>query len=102
MKTEDHETRRIVVLGAARNLMRAAASRRSTLAEGEPERQFFLGVEAAAREIVHPELQVSRDEHWLERETSDFREGYARTSTMIAMAETSPHSTRSFRLPEPD
>ena len=102
MKTEDHETRRIIVLGAARNLMRAASSRCSTVPERAPERQFFLGVETAAREIVHPELQVSRGEHWLERETPDFREGYTRTSTMIAMAETSPHSTGSFRLPEPD
>jgi hypothetical protein len=102
MKAEDRETRRIVVLGAARNLMHAATSRRSTLPEKAPERQFFLGVEAAAREIVHPELQVSRQEHWLARETSEFREGYTRTSTMIAMAETSLQSPRSFQLPEPD
>jgi hypothetical protein len=101
MKPEDHETRRIVVLGAARNLMRAAESRCATLPERAPERQFFLGIEAAAREVVHPEIQVSRSEQWLAYETPEFREGYTRTSTMIAMAETSLQAPRSFQLLEP-
>lgn len=101
MSSVAHEERRLVVLNAARNLIHAAASRRSLLPPDAVERQFFLGVEAAANNVIHPELMESRSDTWLEHETASFREGYSRTSTLLTMATTSIHPPGRLALPEP-
>ena len=65
-----------------------------------PERQFYLGVEAAAEEILHPELASARSEEWLDRESSAFRDGYMQTANLLAIAMTAPQPP--FRLPLPN
>lgn len=93
--------RRLIVLGAARGLVHAARSRRASLPAHSADREFYRGVEAAAEEVVHPELGESRGARWLERETLMFREGYLRTSAVVALARTAPQPPLRLPLPEP-
>ena len=65
------------------------------------EREFYLGVEAAAEEVLHPELEMTRTEHWVEGHAPGYREGYARTSTMLARARTAEEVPLQLRLPNP-
>jgi hypothetical protein len=67
---------------------------------GAPERSFYLGVEAAADEFVHPELGCAREEHWLDRERPPFRAGYVETKAVLAAAMTADEPPQ--RLPLPD
>jgi hypothetical protein len=89
-----------ILVRAARGLVADARTERSLLSGGSPERQFYLGVEAAADEVLHPELGSSRDSDWLERHPPAFRDGYLRTSTLVANARTAADPP--IRLPLPD
>ncbi len=97
----DVSPQRPILLSAVRGLIAAAQARRSLEREGAPERQFFLGVEAAAEEVIHPELGSTRGEGWLEHERPAFREGYLRTATLLAHARTAPEPPLTLPLPEP-
>ena len=65
------------------------------------EREFYLGVEAAAEEVLHPELEMTRTEHWVRVMPPEYREGYTRTSTMLARARTAEEVPLQLRLPNP-
>ncbi|MEX1009310.1 MAG: hypothetical protein WD271_15935 [Acidimicrobiia bacterium] len=91
---------RAILLVAVRGLVAEARSERSLLSASSPERQFYLGVEAAAEEVLHLELGSSRGMDWLDRQPSAFRDGYLRTSTLLANATTAADPP--FRLPLPD
>jgi hypothetical protein len=92
---------RPILLGAVRRLVEAARSARSHMAAVSHERQFYLGVEAAAGKVLHPEVGVSRAPDWLDRETPEFREGFLRTSTMLAAARTAAEPPMRLPLPDP-
>lgn len=62
------DPQRPIVLSAVRGLIADARSERARLAARSPERQFYLAVEAAAQEVLHPELAEARAPHWLEVE----------------------------------
>ena len=94
---ESHQ--RVILRQAVRWLIAAARSERALTTESSPERQFYFGVEAAAQEILHPELAVSRSSDWLERESPALREGYLQTSTMLSSATTAVEPPLQFRLP---
>jgi hypothetical protein len=47
---------RVMLLQAVRGLVAEARAARSVLTAGAPERQFYLGVEAAAEEVLHSQL----------------------------------------------
>jgi hypothetical protein len=96
-----HDYRRLVILQAARGLIAAARARRRTLIASAPERKFFLGVEAAAEAVVHPELGASRSTEWLDRQDPAFRDGYLETSTLITTAATAADPPPALPLPEP-
>jgi hypothetical protein len=87
------------VLQSVRGLIASARSERASLSAHSPERQFYLGVEAAAEEILHPELASARSEEWLDRESAEFRDGYLQTANLIAIAMTAPQPA--VRLPLP-
>jgi hypothetical protein len=95
-----HGPQRPIALEAVRGLITAARAERANLSVHSPERQFYLGVEAAAEEILHPELASARSEEWLDRETSAFREGYLQTADLLAITMTAPEPP--FRLPLPN
>jgi hypothetical protein len=93
-------TDRVIRLRAVRGLVAEARSERSLLPVSSPERHFYLGVEAAAQAVLHPELGASRGTDWLERQPSAFLDGYLRTSTLLADATRA--SEPALHLPLPD
>src|SRR5680860_1363489 len=60
MSSSLHDDQRPIVLAAVRGLIEAARSERALLPASSAERQFYLGVDAAAREVLHQELGSSR------------------------------------------
>ena len=100
MSTPLHGYQRPIALQAVRGLVKAASDERASLPVHSAERQFYLGVEAAADEILHPELACARTDGWLDRESAAFREGYLHTTNLLAIAMTAPQAP--FRLPLPD
>ena len=69
---------RAILLPAVRALVADARSERAALSADSPDRQFYLGVEAAAEEVLHPQLGASRATSWLDRRPTAFRDGYLR------------------------
>lgn len=94
------DTDRAVLVHAARKLASDAEKARSRLVIDAPARQFYLGVGAAAEELLHPELAHSRPSDWPEREPAPFRDGYLRTTTILAIAAVAPQPP--LRIPLPD
>lgn len=90
---------RTVLRQAILELQEAARSERATMSVSASERHFYLGVEAAAEEILHPELAMSRAPNWLDLETSAFRSGYLQTSSRLARAMTAPEPPLRLNLP---
>lgn len=76
----------VLTVTAARDLLERARKERGLLHTGDPLRRFLLGVDAAALEVVHPELAETRGEGWLDQMPHEFRDGYLRTRTAIADA----------------
>ena len=101
MSASDYDYKRPSLLAAARGLIEAARSERRILPAHSAERQFYLGVDAAAQEVLHPELASSRADDWLDLERPAFRDGYLRTSTLIATAATSDDPPSHIALPSP-
>jgi len=100
MAPSAHDYQRPVLLGAVRGLVEAARSRRAMLPENSFERFFYLGVDAAAQEVLHPELGMSRAANWLDGEAPAFREGYLCTSNMLATARSAVEAPLRLPLPE--
>lgn len=96
---DDHH--RLIVLRGARRLIDGARTERALLPGSSPERQFYLGVEAAAEEVLHPELGESRGPDWLALKVAAFRDGYLQTSTLLSAAKSAAEPPLSVRMPEP-
>jgi hypothetical protein len=91
---------RAILLSAVRSLVAEARSERATMPAGSAERHFYLGVEAAADDILHPELTVSREQEWLERQPPAFRDGYLRTAHVLEHASTAAEPPLHIPLPK--
>lgn len=100
MTTSTREVQQALVLGAVRTLVDEARSRRASLPQESAERAFYLGVDAAAQELLHPELGMSRAPSWLDRQLPAFRDGYLRTADMLAMVRTADAPPLRINLPE--
>ena len=100
MSTSPHDYRRPMLLSAVRDLITRARSERATMQQSSPERTFYLGVEAAAEEVLHPELGAARDEGWLNREAPPFRAGYLETKALLGAAMTSDEPPQHLPLPD--
>jgi hypothetical protein len=96
-----HGPQRPIALEAIRSLITAARTERAALNVHSPERQFYLGVEAAAEEVLRPELASARSDDWLEREASAFRDGYLQTANLVAIAMNAPQPPFRLLLPTP-
>ena len=68
--------RRVMLAPLLRQLIDGARAERRHLEVDAPERQFYLGVEAAAQGLLHPEVGAHRRSDWLEREKPEYRDGY--------------------------
>ena len=100
MTTSPHDYRRPMLLSAVRELITRARSERAVMEQSSPERRFYLGVEAAAEEVLHPELTSARDERWLGREAPPFRSGYLQTKSLLGAAMTSEEPPQHLPLPD--
>jgi hypothetical protein len=94
--------KRPILVRAVRDLVAAARSERALVPLDSEARQFYLGVEAAAEEVLHPELGVSRGESWLDHQRPSFRDGYLKTSTRLTTAKTAAEPPLQVPLPRPD
>ena len=101
MSTSSHIERPVLV-SAVRELIRAARSERAGFAMAAPEREFYLGVEAAAEEVLRPELAAARPPGWPQRETPRFRDGYLQAAASLAAAMSAPEPPLRLRLPAAD
>lgn len=61
-----------------------ARSHRSKMPFDSRERQFYLGVEAAAEAVHHPQTYDAKPAAWMEHESHAFRNGFLTTSAQIA------------------
>jgi hypothetical protein len=92
--------RRAILLPEIRRLIDAARSERAMLPMASPQRQFYLGVEAAADEVVHPELGAIGSADRIAGRPPAFREGYLRASSLLAAAATAAEPPQHLPLPE--
>lgn len=93
---------RPIVLNAVRALVTSARDVRAHLSAHDPDRQFYLGVDAAANEVLHPEMQAARADGWLDNEAPSFREGYLKASILLAEALVSETPPLRILMPQPD
>ena len=92
---------RMVLMNALHGLIDAARTARALLPMAAPERAFYLGVEAAAKEALHTEAIGSKPIDWLDNESGPFREGYLAMSADLAAVAASGRTPLALRLPEP-
>jgi hypothetical protein len=90
-----------ILVGAARQLIADARAARREMDLHHPDRDFYLGVEAAADEVVHPELGVTRPPSWPDETAPGFRDGYLRTTAMLAAAMSAEAPPVRLALPQP-
>ncbi len=90
----------VVMRNALRQLAGEARRVAALLHVGSADHDFYVGVQRAAEERLSPGLAAG-DRSDLDRRSPAFREGYLKTSTMIAEAATATTPLR-FRLPVPD
>jgi hypothetical protein len=86
-------------LQAVRGLISDARAARASVSLHSTERQFYLGVEAAAEEVLRPELANARSDNWLDHELASFREGYLQTTNLLAIALTAAEVPSHLHLP---
>jgi hypothetical protein len=99
MSTPLHGSQRPIALQAVRGLIADARTARASVSLHSTERQFYLGVEAAAEEVLRPELANARSDNWLEHELAEFREGYLQTTNLLAVALTAADVPLRLHLP---
>ena len=100
--TTEHEVRRSMLKEALRGVMEEARERSASLADGSPDRHFYLGVALAAADQVHPETAGARAPGWLEEEDLALREGYLAMESRIAALVMSDELPVRVRLPDPE
>jgi hypothetical protein len=92
---------RTILIDSLHTLSGAARAERAKLPFDATDRQFYLGVEAAADALIHPEVFVTKPADWLDQETPSFRQGFLTTSGLIAGAISSPVLPARLPLPSP-
>jgi hypothetical protein len=93
---------RPLILDSVRSLIAAAQSSRAVRSADDPDRHFYLGVEQAALELLHPEVGQAHTEEWLDRQAVRFREGYLRTKAVFAAAMTADSWPMTLPMPFPN
>jgi hypothetical protein len=91
---------RCVPLGAVRDLIAAARSERATASPHSRVHEFYLGVEAAAEEVLRPEAARSAEQLGLE--SSSFQDGYLETSNLLATALAASEPPLRLTVPDAD
>ena len=79
-----------------------ARSHRAKLPFDSRDRQFYLGVEAAAEAVHHPQTYDTRPADWLDQESHAFRNGFLTISAQVAGILSDTHIPLRLALPTPD
>lgn len=100
MHSHDRLTRHLALHEAALDLSRRARDARAQLAADSDERLFFLGVDAAALEVLQPELEEGHTDEWLELREPSFREGVLCARAALAAATVTQPTPSRVYVPE--
>jgi hypothetical protein len=96
------DARRLVATRLAVQLAQDATEAARDAEAGTPAWRFYHGVEAAAQQVVHPEVAAVREgTTWLDREDPSFRAGFLEASTALATTVNLPDPPLRVRLPHP-
>jgi hypothetical protein len=90
----------VVPHNSIRLLHEEARQRAALVPLDSDEHEFYFGVSTAAQDHLHPENRSVHDEQWLSRERPAFRDGYLKTSALIAVA--GPNPPHHLPFPTPD
>jgi hypothetical protein len=80
----------VVLRTALRNLAEDARREAALVRLDSDDHDFYEGVMAAAEDRLHLEMLGPHDESWLGRAKPAFREGYTKTSAVIASVHGDP------------
>ena len=69
---------------AVQDLITLARTERARMSLLSPHRAYYVGVEAAAEQVLHPEVDSVSNVGWLERHHPAFVSGYVQTAAMLA------------------
>jgi len=73
----------VTLRSALRQLRHEAMQRAASVETGTTEHDFYVGVQTAADDRMHPERRDTHDLAWLDRQVHSFRDGYLKTSDLI-------------------
>jgi hypothetical protein len=68
----------------AKALVDMASAKQATMSWIAPARAYYRGVEAAAEQVLHPEVASVRYVGWLDRHNPMFLSGYLETTALLA------------------
>jgi hypothetical protein len=71
-------------MDAVQGLIDRARSERATKSRLSPEHAYYLGVEVAAEQVLHPDLDCLKTVSWLDRHNPAFVAGYVETTARLA------------------
>jgi hypothetical protein len=69
---------------AVHGLIDMARSERAKSSVFSLDRPYYVGVEAAAEQVLHPDVDWVRNVHWLVRYNLAFISGYVETTALLA------------------
>jgi hypothetical protein len=71
-------------LDAVRDVIDTARAERASLPIFSPDRAYYVGVEAAAEQVLHPEVEATSRVLWIDRFHPYFIAGYVETAAALA------------------
>ena len=71
-------------MDAVLELIDRARAERATRSRLSPEHAYYLGVEIAAEQVLHPDLDCVKTVSWLDRLNPSFVAGYVETTAQLA------------------
>ena len=88
-------------MAAVRGLADQARNMAQTFAMDSDEWQFYAGVQRAAQDALHAEVQALRGDEpsWLRHEAPQFQEGYVKASEVLTAAMTAQEPPVRLLLP---
>ena len=104
MSATGQRDQRYLLMDAVRNFAERARTAGQQRTMDSEEWHFYAGVQRAAQDVLHAELQAVRDgeTEWLRSEAPTFREGYLKASILLATAMASDSPPPRVLLPDMD
>ena len=102
MTASPQEAQRILLVEAAKSLIREASEAARHADPHSSDWRFYQGVETAAIHVLHPAIALVRDgTGWLDAKDPAFRKGYEQGSILLGTVSTLPEPPLRPRLPQP-